>query len=653
MSATLATTKIAATPRQMRWALLALAAAILPFLFSLPPWVAGAALGIVGWRLLALYRHWRQPSLILRLALVFLGILAVVAAFRGFGGAEAGGAFLVITASLKALESHNRRDFRIVALLAFMLLAAAFLLEHSLPLALYAVCLVWLATTALLIMGTPDPEDRKLALRAARLLISALPIAIALFLLFPRLPGPLFHFGGVRMAAVSGLADSMSPGSIAGLAQSDEIAFRVHFEDAVPPPSQRYFRGPVFTHYDGESWLPPRHRHSYRSGRFEHRGRPVHYRVLERSNATHFLFALALPAEVSTRARLNARYELRARNRLWHDVAFTAKSWPRYRAQPRSLPSAVRQANLELPANIDPRARALAEKWRRESDSPQAVVQHALDYYRRKPFYYTLAPGLIRGDNRIDQFLFDKRRGFCEHYAGSFVFLMRAAGLPTRVVTGYAGGEVNPYDGWLVLRQLNAHAWAEVWMRGRGWVRVDPTSVIPAARVETSASGAVASGASRNGTRADHGLGWQARNLWDATSTLWSRYVIGYDAGLQHHLLDTLGLGGLGPTLTAFLMAGVAVGAGLIVFMLGFVRRREQREDPARRLYERWCRGLARQGLRRRASEGPLDFSSRIERLRPRFAASANEITTLYLRARYAGDEGALKRLKERIRQHL
>lgn len=634
----------------MRWALLALAAAIVPFLFTLPPWVAGAALVIVGWRLLVLYRHWRQPGLILRFALIFFGILAVVAAFRGFTGATAGGAFLVITASLKALESRSRRDFRIVVLLVFMLLAAAFLLNHSLPLALYAAVLVWFATTALLVMNEgEEASERRLALRACRLLAAALPVAIALFLLFPRLPGPLFRFGGLRSSAVSGLADRMAPGSIAALAGSDEIAFRVNVQGDMPPPSERYFRGPVFIRYDGEKWFPAEH--DYRRGDFEPRGEPIRYRVLERSNGTHYLFALALPVKVSAKARLTSRYELLSPRRIWNDVAFTATSYPDYRLQPNFLPQAKRRANLALPDGIDPRARALAEKWRRESDEPEQIVQQALDWFRNKPFYYTLAPGLLSGANRIDQFLFETRRGFCEHYAGAFAFLMRAAGVPTRIVTGYAGGEINPYDGWLVLRQANAHAWDEVWLAGQGWVRVDPTSVIPPGRVDPSASTIMASSPSGNARGAEHGFFWHVGSLWDAANTLWSQYIIGYDADLQHRFLDKLGLGKLGPTLTGFLMAGVAIAAGAFVFLLGLVRWRKRREDPARRVYERWCRRLARHGLERRASEGPLDFGHRVARLRPGLAANADAVTTLYLRARYAGDSTALDLLKRRIRR--
>lgn len=636
---------------QIRRVLVTLAAAFLPFLLILEPWVAGVALAVVAWRMLILYRHWRQPGLILRITLIAFGFLVVIASFRGFGGAQAGGAFLVITASLKALESRSLRDFRIVGLLIFILLAAAFLLNQTLPFALYAATLVWVATTVLLNLGETRQTWRRLTWRASRLLAAALPIALVLFLLFPRLPGPLFRFGSPHTPAVAGLADSMSPGSIASLATSNEIAFRVHFQGRVPPPGERYFRGPVFVRYNGKSWLPPRHRDWRNPPDFQPLGDPVRYRVMKRGSGTRLLFALALPANVSTQARRTPLYTLRAPHRIWNAITYTARSYPDYRLDADGLSARERRVNLALPAGIDPRARSLAAKWRSRSGSALEVVRRALAWFHNQPYYYTLSPGVLRGENKIDTFLFETRRGFCEHYASAFAFLMRAAGIPARVVTGYAGGEINPYDGWLVLRQANAHAWDEVWLAGRGWVRVDPTAVIPARRVESSARLAVASGPTQNPLPIEHDWLWHVGSMWDAANTLWTHYVLGYDAGLQHQLLGQFGLRRLGPALTALLMVIVGTGAGLFVFLLGLLRFHQRDSDPAKRLYERWCQRLKRRGIARRAHEGPLDFAARVKRLRPRYAPAAREVTALYVRARYAGDDSALGALKRRIRR--
>lgn len=636
----------AATPIQARLALLALVAATLPFLFMLPPWVAGGALVLIAWRGLSLHRHIQPPDLWVRVLLLLVGLFAVVASFRSFGGATAGGAFLVITASLKALESRSHRDYRIVALATWFLLAAAFLLNQSLPLALYSVPAVWLATLALLADAT---QDRWMVLgkRAAWLLAAALPLALVLFLLFPRLPGPLFRFGAPHLAGISGLADSLSPGSISSLTTSDAVAFRVHFDGAVPPPDKRYFRGPVFEHFDGRRWLPGRTHGG--QPRFHIHGKPVHYRVLERANGTHYLFAPTLTVQLSTPALFTTRYQMLAPHRIWNDIAYTGVSYPDYTAQPR-LSAATRTANLALPQGVDPRTRALAAQWRKEDVNAGGVVRTALAWFRKQPFYYTLSPGQLSGPNQVDKFLFDTRRGFCEHYASAFAVLMRAAGIPARIVTGYAGGAINPYDGWLVVRQANAHAWDEVWLAGQGWIRVDPTSVIPAARVESSATRTLATSPAANPRFAPSGWLWQARYAWDAVNTAWIEYVVGFGPALQQSLLNHLGLARAGPFATAVLMVAVVLGAGVLVFLLGLARLTTGSADPAHTLYLRWCRRLARHGPVRAPGEGPLDFAARVARESPRHAESATVVTSLYINVRYAGNATLLPALKRHVR---
>lgn len=624
----------------------AIAAALLPLFLSLPPWVAGGALLILAWRAYLHVTGRPPPGTPLKVLLLVFALFAVVASFRGFGGASAGGAFLALTSAMKALESRTRRDFRIVALACWLLLAVAFLLAQSLFLALYAAPVAWLATLALLDTDATLPS-RTRAARAARLLAAALPVALVFFLLFPRLPGPLFRFGAPQLADVAGLSETLAPGDLASLAQSEAVAFRVRFEGTVPARGLRYFRGPVLTHYDGRRWRPGR-RLAYRRSAFAPRGRPVRYRVLERANGTHYLFALALPLRVSTPARTTSRYELLAPRPIWNDVAYTGVSFPRYTLQ-ATLPPAERRADLALPQGIDPRARALAASWRNTGASPAAIVRTALGWFRREPFYYTLSPGRLSGPDRIDQFLFDTRRGFCEHYASAFAVLMRAAGIPARVVVGYAGGEVNPYDGWLVLRQSNAHAWDEVWLAGRGWVRIDPTGVIPPGRIEASAATVAASSPVTQSPSPGSGWYWKARNLWDAINTAWTEYVVGYGPALQHRLLGRLGLGNAGPFITALLMVALALAAGLLMFLLGAAHWRDRRRDPAQRLYLRWCRRLARRGPRRRPAEGALDFAARVAREAPEQAEAARTVAELYCAARYGGSSAALAGLRRRV----
>ncbi|MGH8426963.1 MAG: transglutaminase TgpA family protein [Gammaproteobacteria bacterium] len=633
---------------QARDALALLAAATLPFFFTLPPWVAAAALALIAWRYALLRGRRVPPGSLWLLGLAAAALAIVVATFRTFGGAEAGSAFLILMVALKALESRSRRDFRLLTMTALLLLAANFLLLRSLPLALYSAAVIWAGATVALRPDAPRAAAWTLARRGGGLLLAALPVAAVLFLLFPRLPGPLFRFAAPQTAAVSGLSEMMEPGSIGALASSDAVAFRVKFEEAVPVPSERYFRGPVFTRYDGRRWLPAPERPGI--GFFQPRGRAIRYRVLERSNGTRYLFALALPRTVDTAARFAPDYALLAPDRLWNDIAFSAISYPNYSAG-FTLAPRVRAAALELPPGIDPRARALAAQWRRESATPQALVFRALAWFRDKPYYYTLTPPTLSGPNRVDEFLFTTRRGFCEHYASAFAVLMRAAGLPSRIVTGYAGGTVNPYDGWLVVRQADAHAWDEVWFAGRGWVRVDPTAVIPAARVEPSARAAAASGAGAMAGlyAAQGGLLRHIGELWDAANTAWTQYVVGYGPELQQRLLERFGLGGSTPFVLAIAMIAAAFAGGFVVFLLSLLRPRRRASDAPRRLYERWCRRLARRGVARSPYEGPLAFLARIAVARPALYPEAEAVTLLYVRARYGGEIEALAALRRRL----
>ncbi len=626
---------------QARATLAVLAASLAPFFFLMPPWVAGAGLLGVIWRYRLLSLQRPAPRPLGRALLAFAALGGVIVTFRGFGGAAAGGALLVLTSGLKALESRSRRDYHILTLLVVFLIAAALLLNQSLPLAIYESLVLW-AAVAVRLGGGADPGRRSLARRAATLIATALPVAAVLFLLFPRLPGPLFRFGSPRRAAVSGLSTHMNPGSISRLAVSEQIAFRVRFFGAVPPRGERYFRGPVLQHYNGREWT-----RGQTGGRttFAVLGKPVHYRVRERANGARWLFLLALAVKVDTPSRITANFEALAPRPLWHDLSFTATSYPRYRAG-ISLSATRRAENLALPRGIDPRARALAERWRLGSASARDVVRKALAYFHREPFYYTLTPPRLRGRNRVDQFLFRTRRGFCEHYASAFAVLMRAAGIPARVVTGYAGGTINPYDGRLVVRQANAHAWDEVWLARRGWVRVDPTGAIPPSRVESSARFAAATGAGGETLLPPGGFTWRLRNIWDAADTFWNQYIAGYGPGLQHHLLTRLGLDKAAPGVVAGLMVAGISAASLLVFLLGRRRRPRPRRDPAQQIYRRWNRRLARRGIQHRASEAPLNFLARIAREHPRLYAEAERVIPLYLQARYAGDPKALAELK-------
>jgi transglutaminase-like putative cysteine protease len=293
--------------------------------------------------------------------------------------------------------------------------------------------------------------------------------------------------------------------------------------------------------------------------------------------------------------------------------------------------AAILQQSLALPAHFNPRTRALAAEW--QSLPPREIAEAALTKFRSEPFYYTLQPPLL-GPDAMDEFLFTTRRGFCEHYASAFVFLMRAAGVPARVVAGYQGGEVNPVDGYLTVRQSDAHAWAEIWLAGQGWVRVDPTAAVAPARIEQGIAAALPEGEPLPVVvRIDADWLRQLRNRWEAANNSWNQWVLGYNPQRQREVLSRLGLADADwqkMTATLAVLCGTAL---LIVTLWTLPARRAV--DPVQRAWQGYCKELARRGMARAEWEGPLAFAQRVARERPDLAELTSEAAACYAELRY------------------
>jgi transglutaminase-like putative cysteine protease len=432
------------------------------------------------------------------------------------------------------------------------------------------------------------------------------------------------------------------------------VAFRVVVDGPTPPADQLYWRGPVLWTTDGRRWDPIRREFPppwFREApTYEMTGEPVRYALTLEPHDERWLFALDLPAAAPAGVNLTADFQLLLPRKAVSRQRYELASHTAYRTGP--LPQVQQRLALQLPPGRNPRSRELARQW--SALTPAEIVRTALALFRDQPFWYTRQPPLL-GDDAIDEFLFDSRRGFCEHYAAAFVTLMRGAGLPARVVTGYQGAEGNPLADYLIVRQSRAHAWAEVWLEGEGWVRVDPTAVIPPQRVETDTD------LRRFRTTAaplvDVDLSWLARNLsrmrygWDALNNAWNQWVLGYNHERQKELLQRLGLLAFGwQGALAFLFG--AIGMVLATVALYLLRRGRGRPDAVVRLYERYCRKLARVGLGRAPHEGPADFARRVAAARPDLARAGDEITTLYIALRYgAAQADALRQLRGAVQR--
>ena len=631
-----------------------LLAAGLLFLSALPHWwhlrppVMLAFLVLLTARLLFWPRPAKAPPGILRLLLVLLALALVIHQAGLTESRLFGVALLVAMSGLKLLEMKSRRELYLLAFLGLFLLASQFLFSNALLLTLWVLLVAtgWIAF--LVEINTPSGagERPSAVATAALLMVGGVPVMLLLFVLFPRLDGPLWSLQLKGATAITGVSDQIAMGTIASLGQSEAVAFRVRFDGEPPPESQRYWRGMVLWHTDGRRWWrqpapamqspPPPHPEG------------LGYEVTMEPSGQPWLFPLDRVVSAERPLRLDDDATLQATAPIEQRFTFRATSLPPPLHE--ALDERARRLGLELPARVSPRVRALAQRWRRQAADDAQVVQLALAHFRRQPFVYTLQPPLLRGDP-VDGFLFETRKGFCEHYATSFVLLMRLAGIPARVVVGYQGGEINPVAGHLVVRQSDAHAWAEVWLAGRGWTRVDPTAAVAPERVERGIEPqpAPVGAPARFRVEVDVGLlqrvarriGWYR----DSLQLAWHYWVVGYDRQRQASLLDRMGLSRLQGYRLAIVAVLGALAAGTLFFYLGMVLGRRRR-DPLPAAWRRFRRKLARQGLTLPTTTGPLDSARAAMRRFPARAGEIKRIVDLYVALRY-GEQHQPEKLRE------
>jgi len=631
--------------------LLGMGLVAIPHLLRMPVWITVLVLLCGTWRFLASYRGDALPPTWLRTLLTVATAVGIYGSFGTLLGRDAGTALLLSMTALKLLEMRHKRDTHVVLYLGYFLIGTQFLFSQSLAMVAYLMGTVWVMTVLLLSVHQVPARPRPwlYAGRAASMLVQAVPIMLVLFVLFPRIPGPLWGLPGDAYGAQTGLSETMEPGSISELSRSDAVAFRVDFAGEAPPPHQRYWRGPVLELYDGRAW---RRAEAPAAGppAVEHLGDPLDYAVILQPHHQKWLFALDLPALAPPGASLNAAAEMRTAGAIHEPYRYEMRSHPEFRLD-RGLSPGMRQRMLSLPPAAHPQARALAEQWRQTSGSDRELVAAAIVFFRSQPFVYTLSPPPLQQDH-VDQFLFETRRGFCEHYAGAFAVLMRAAGVPARVVTGYQGGEINPLGDYLIVRQSDAHAWTEVWLEDSGWQRIDATALVSPERVEQGMGRAVPAG-DPIPTMARLDASWikQFRLGIDAINTGWNRWVLAYGPELQQQVLNQIGLVDWRHTVGA-----MAATLGLIVALISaymLFGYRQPTTPPLVALYERFCRKLARRGVDRRPGEGPMDFAARACRSLPAHARQIDEITRLYVLLRYeqAPSPDGIRRLRHLIRR--
>lgn len=602
----------------------------------LPLWLSLTVALALLWRLAPFWRREAATQRAVKWLLTMASIAGIIFEHGTPFGAEGGVSLVVLTAAMKVLESKGRRDHGVVVLIGYFLILAA-LIHHQGP-----GMAVWLMATALALtasqivaQGQRVPALGPVLKQGGLIILQSLPLAILLFLLFPRLPALMGGLIPVSSAS-TGLSDSMRPGSISQLIRSDEIAFRVDF---VPPRrdgNRLYWRGPVLWRYDGDLWQ--REEQAGDAVDAQWLGPAMDYTVTLEPHQQHWLPVTGLAARLSlATADGTADLEWMRAQPVRERLRYSVHAWLKYRLETVLSPQRRARA-LVLPPGYNPRTLALARHWAALEPTPEGRVRRALALFREQPFHYTLSPPRL-GKQAIDEFLFDSRRGFCEHYAAAFVVLIRAAGVPARVITGYQGGEMNPLGDYWIVRQRDAHAWAEVWLPGQGWVQVDPTAAVAPSRVEVGLAAALPA-AERPLIGLDTAWLKPTRQLIDLVGYGWNKWVLGYDFQSQQRLLNGLypGLASLRGMLWTLLVGGALLLAGSALVVLR--RPAQPQRDEIRRGYARFRQRLARVGVAAAASEGPADFARRAARARPDLAADILSISDLYIQLRYGRAAG-------------
>jgi transglutaminase-like putative cysteine protease len=630
----------------LAWIIISLFTLVAPHAARLPLWVLAVYLLAAGWRIQVYRGRWSFPGRWVKVALTGSACVGIFLSYGSLIGLEPTVALLLTAFALKLTELITRKDAYVLLFLGYFTCVTGFLFSQGLLIVLYSVLNIVLVTTALVALHQPGEHqfNRRPLKRASLMLAQAFPLMVVLFFLFPRI-GPLWTVPVKSHSAKTGVSDFLKPGDISSLSQSTEVAFRVSFDGDIPRQSDLYWRGLVMSKLEDGAWQTLPYYDQPASERrpipVERVGEPLRYDILMEPTQQRWLYGIRYARSSDGGVMETRDYRLFTLVQLEDEYRYEVESWPDALLE-TELSSWRRDTELILPEDGDPLTRELARQLRNGVDSDWDYVNMVLSYFREQPFVYTLQPPLL-GENPMDQFLLQTRRGFCEHYAYAFVMMMRAAGVPARIVAGYLGGEVNPVNGTVIVHQFDAHAWAEVWIASQGWVRVDPTSAVSPDRIEFGLEQAMAEEGSFLSSSPLSPLRYRniewinsMRLRYDAITYQWQAWVVGFNGDQQLKLLnDVFG------QLTAAKFVLVVIGTWVLVLLpVGFSLLRRKRIHPLApqdKLYLEFCDTVAHMGVARDPGEAPGDYARRASQKLPLLAESVQDISKQYDQLAYAG----------------
>ena len=588
-----------------------------PLTANVPLWCSVLAASVLMWRGWLAIQGQPLPGKWWLLGLLALTITATVFSYRTVLGRDAGVTLLVVLITLKTLELRARRDAFVVFFLGFFCMLSNFFYSQSL-LTAFSMLIGLMGLLTVLVnahMPVGRPPLSAAAKTAGWMTLLGAPIMLVLFLLFPRM-APLWGGPSDAMTGRSGLSPDMRVGSIAKLALDDTVAMRLKFQGETPPPSAMYFRGPVLSSFDGTEWRSPSAGNLARSGvksNLAVSGTPYRYQVtMEPSSRTWLMLMEAAPEAPDIpgyRAAMQDDLQWLTGQPVSDLIRFNATSYPSFQHGPTTRVPGLLEF-VDLPPGSNPRTQALAAQIQADprNTSTALLIRDVMSRLRTGGYTYTLEPGQY-GLNTADEFFFDRKEGFCEHIASSFVILMRAMNVPARIVTGYQGGELNSVDGFWVVRQSDAHAWAEVWQEGQGWVRVDPTSAVSPGRIGNFQRLSIPRGVmSQTLSNLSPGLSAQLRATWEAVNNSWNQRILNYTQGKQLNLLKNLGFKSPSWEDLSYVLIAVVVLASLAG--AGWTLYERAQHDPWQRLLARARKQLAQMGVPSTTATSPRQLAA-------------------------------------------
>lgn len=643
---------------------------VLPHMAAIPIWSTVIAFLFLAWKTASLLRGVARPPRWFLYTTAFACTIGVFFEYHTILGQEPASALLVTLASAKLLETNRYRDAMFVIFTAFFLLMAHLLDSQTIGTTIYMAIDVMLITA---LMFQLHKQERRRSARSFRpvmkTLMLAIPVWIFLFIAFPRFSSGLW---GNRDQPKNGggFSDELDPGGIESLVESDDPAFRVTFEGKMPSLAEMYWRGGVLSEGNGLIWSKNKERTANPDLLIPSVDKPASetsYQVYLEPRFQSWIFALDYPSAISVRQRQGSMIRKRPgfiyeNMRPGTGQAIYDGIASRY-APAQKLLDEDRARMLALPADLDPRILELAHRLEAEARKlPEShrlpalsdrIGFHVEEWFDTQGFRYTKSPGSFRpgtGSSQLAEFLFERKKGFCEHYAAAFATLMRASGVPARVTIGFLGASKNVYSNYFIVRDLDAHAWAEIWRddpsrKGLGhWVRVDPTALIAPLRLEMGGDFNLLDPATyrKDLSQAEAELSLTLRNsaiyykaslAWDALQMKWNRFLNEYDFDFQKSFLENLGM----KEVTRWILFLISFG-GIAVFAMTFsivLRRRAHKVDRVLVSWRKFCKKLERVGVRRGSTEGPLDFTARAALAFPDEAVQLRELGALYAQFRY------------------